>query len=194
LDGAKAVFARYPGLRVADVCWTGWQEELGREIIAAKLADGRETIDGVWCDSGLQAVGSLRAYLAAGRSGAIPPHTGGDLNLAYKLAIRHGVPQAAVDYPPAMGLRAVEALLDVLRGRPVPRRIDVPTEIVVTPGQATRSVRPDVWSDEHVRWTRIKPLIDPAGVSWNPYKGMGVKKDGSPYRVLYLPVWMGDDY
>ena len=114
LDGARAVFARYPGLQVADICWTGWQEELGREIIAAKPADGRETIDGVWCDSGLQAVGSLRAYVAAGRSGAIPPHTGGDLNLAYKLAIRHGVPQAAVDYPPAMGLRAVEALLEFL--------------------------------------------------------------------------------
>ena len=23
---------------------------------------------------------------------------------------------------------------------------------------------------------------------------MSVKKDGTPYRVLYLPVWMGDDY
>jgi ribose transport system substrate-binding protein len=64
LDGARAVFARYPGLRIVDVCWTGWQEEIGREIIATKLADGRDTIDGVWCDSGLQAVGSLRAYIA----------------------------------------------------------------------------------------------------------------------------------
>jgi ribose transport system substrate-binding protein len=177
LDGARAVFARYPGLQVADVCWTGWQEELGREIIAAKLADGRETIDGVWCDSGLQAVGSLRAYVAAGRSGAIPPHTGGDLNLAYKLAIRHGVPQAAVDYPPAMGLRAVEALLDVLRGRPVPRRIDVPTEIVVTRGHATRSVRPDLWSDEHVRWDLPDDLILASG--------LGASYDPRSFRVHY---------
>jgi ribose transport system substrate-binding protein len=177
LDGARAIFARYPGLRVADICWTGWQEEIGREIIAAKLADGRETIDGVWCDSGLQAVGSLRAYVAAGRSGAIPPHTGGDLNLAYKLAIRHGVPQAAVDYPPAMGLRAVEALLDVLRGRPVPRRIDVPTEIVVTRGHATRSVRPDLWSDEHVRWDLPDDLILASG--------LGASYDPRSFRVHY---------
>ena len=177
LDGARAVFARYPGLRVADVCWTGWQEELGREIIAAKLGDGRETIDGVWCDSGLQAVGSLRAYVAAGRSGAIPPHTGGDLNLAYKLATRHSVPQAAVDYPPAMGLRAVEALLDVLRGRPVPRRIDVPTEIVVTRGHATRSVRPDLWSDEHVRWDLPDDLILASG--------LGASYDPRSFRVHY---------
>jgi ribose transport system substrate-binding protein len=177
LDGARAVFARYPGLRVADICWTGWQEERGREIVAAKLADGREAINGVWCDSGLQAVGSLRAYVAAGKSGAIPPHTGGDLNLAYKLAIRHGVPQAAVDYPPAMGLRAVEALLDVLRGRPVPRRIDVPTEIVVTRGHATRSVRPDLWSDEHVRWDLPDDLILASG--------LGASYDPRSFRVHY---------
>jgi ribose transport system substrate-binding protein len=177
LDGARAVFARYPGLRVSDVCWTGWQEEIGREIIAAKLADGREMIDGVWCDSGLQAVGSLRAYIAAGRSGSIPPQTGGDLNLAYKLAIHHGVPQAAVDYPPAMGLRAVEALLDVLRGRPVPRRIDVPTEIVVTRGHATRSVRPDLWSDEHVRWDLPDDLILASG--------LGASYDPRSFRIHY---------
>jgi ribose transport system substrate-binding protein len=177
LDGAREVFTRYPGLRIADVCWTGWQEEIGREIIAEKLADRKDTIDGVWCDSGLQAVGSLRAYVAAGRSGTIPPHTGGDLNLAYKLAIRHGVPQAAVDYPPAMGLRAVEALLDVLRGRPVPRRIDVPTEIVVTRGHATRSVRPDLWSDEHVRWDLPDDLILASG--------LGASYDPRSFRVHY---------
>jgi ribose transport system substrate-binding protein len=59
-------------------------------------------------------------------------------------------------------------------------------------GAAFAQDKPASISD--AEWTRIKPLIDPAGVSWNPYKGMGVKKDGSPYRVLYLPVWMGDDY
>ena len=177
LEGARAVFARYPGLRVADICWTGWQEEIGREIIAAKLAEGGKTINGVWCDSGLQAVGSLRAYIAEGRSGAIPPHTGGDINLAYKLAIRHGVPQAAVDYPPAMGLRAVEALLDVLQGRPVPRRIDLPTEIVVTRGHATRSVRPDLWSDEHVRWDLPDDLILASG--------LGPSYDPRSFRVHY---------
>ena len=59
-------------------------------------------------------------------------------------------------------------------------------------GAAFAQDKPASISDSE--WARIKPLIDPAGVSWNPYKGMAVKKDGSPYRVLYLPVWMGDDY
>lgn len=177
LEGALAVFARHPGIRVVDICWTGWQQRRGREIVAARLAAGGEALDGVWCDSGLQAVGSLKAFLAAGRSGAIPPHTGGDLNLAYKLAIRHGVAQAAVDYPPAMGLRSVEVLIDVLRGRAVPRRVDVSTEIVVTRGHATRSVKPDLWSDEHVRWDLPDDLILASG--------LGPAYDPRSFRVHY---------
>ncbi|HET7714577.1 MAG TPA: substrate-binding domain-containing protein, partial [Bauldia sp.] len=43
-------------------------------------------------------------------------------------------------------------------------------------------------------WTKIKTLIDPARVSWKPYTGLAVKEDGSPYRVLDLRLWMGDDY
>jgi ABC-type sugar transport system substrate-binding protein len=43
-------------------------------------------------------------------------------------------------------------------------------------------------------WSHIKNLIDPSVVKWAPYKGLGVKKDGSPYRVLDLRLWMGDDY
>ncbi len=177
LAGAQAVFARFPDIRILDVCWTGWREELGREMVMAKLVEGSAPIDGVWCDSGLQAVGSLRAFLEVGRCDSIPPHTGGDLNLVYKLAIRHGVAQAAVDYPPAMGLRAVEVLLDVLRGRAVPRRVDVPTEIVVTRGHATRSVIPDLWSDEHVRWDLPDDLILASG--------LGSSYDPRSFRVHY---------
>lgn len=177
LEGALAVFDRHPGIAILDICWTGWQQQRGRDIVASRLLAGDAAIDGVWCDSGLQAVGSLKAFVAAGRSGTIPPHTGGDLNLAYKLAIRHGVPQAAVDYPPAMGLRAVEVLIDVLRGRAVPRRIDVPTEIVVTRGHATRSVKPDLWSDEHVRWDLPDDLILASG--------LGPAYDPRSFRVHY---------
>lgn len=177
LEGARSIFSRYPGLHVLDIGWTGWQQQRGREITAERLGRAGERIDGVWCDSGLQAVGSLKAFIAAGRSGSIPPHTGGDLNLAYKLAIRHGVPLAAVDYPPAMGLRSVEVLLDVLRGRSVPRRVDVATEIVVTRGHATRSVRPDLWADEHVRWDLPDDLILASGL-WPSY-------DPRSFRIRY---------
>ena len=64
------------------------------------------------------------------RAGEIPPHTGGDLNLAYKLAIRHRVPLAAMDYPPAMGAVAVETLHATLRGDWVPRSVQVASEVI----------------------------------------------------------------
>lgn len=43
-------------------------------------------------------------------------------------------------------------------------------------------------------WNQIKTLIDPSKVTWNPYRGLAVKEDGTPYRVLDLRLWMGDDY
>jgi ABC-type sugar transport system substrate-binding protein len=52
--------------------------------------------------------------------------------------------------------------------------------------------KPDFIPDD--TWSQIKGLIDPAAVSWHPYKGLAVKKDGTPYKVLDLRLWMGDDY
>ena len=170
LAGANAVFGRFPELHILGTDWTNWQRATGYRIMRAYLEARGDCIDGVWCDSGLQAVGSLQAFLAHKRSQPIPPHTGGDLNLAYKLAIRHQVPLAAVDYPPAMGLRSVEVMLDILRGRTVPRRIDVATETVITRPHATVTVKPDLWADEHVRWDLPDDLIlaSGLGVSYDP--------------------------
>jgi len=175
LAEARRVFAQYPDIQILATRWTSWQHQVGREIARRAIADHGGRIDGVWCDSGLQAVGALEAFIETG--GLIPPHTGGDLNRSYKLAIRHQVPLAAVDYPPAMGLRAVELLLDVLRGRSVPKRVDVATEIVVTRGCATPSVQPDLWADEHVRWDLPDDLILASG--------LGPSYDPRSFRVHY---------
>lgn len=43
-------------------------------------------------------------------------------------------------------------------------------------------------------WNEVKTHVDASRVHWMPYKGMGIKKDGRPYRVLDLRTWMGDDY
>jgi ribose transport system substrate-binding protein len=52
--------------------------------------------------------------------------------------------------------------------------------------------KPDAIPD--AEWAQIKNLIDPAAVKWHPYKGLAVKKDGTPFKVLDLRLWMGDDY
>jgi ABC-type sugar transport system substrate-binding protein len=83
LDGARRVFGRFPGIAVLATEWTSWSGAKAQGIMEACLETFDE-IDGVWCDSGLQAVGSLKAFLRSKRhEGRSPPHTGGDLNLAY---------------------------------------------------------------------------------------------------------------
>jgi len=108
---ALEVFHTQAGLDILDVVHTGWTREGGRRAVEAALAAGGR-IDGVWCDSGLQGVGALDAFAASGVR-PIPPHTGGDLNAMYRQAIGLGVDLAAMDYPPSMGRRAIEACLDM---------------------------------------------------------------------------------
>jgi ABC-type sugar transport system substrate-binding protein len=114
------------------------------------LAEARRAPDGVWCDSGLQGVGSLQRFADGG--GAIPAHTGGDLNGMYKLCLHNRVPMAALDYPASMGARALELALDVLGGSTVPQRVEEPVRIVLPRGCETQSVRADIWAERHVAW------------------------------------------
>jgi ribose transport system substrate-binding protein len=168
---AQSVFAQHPGIEIIETAWTGWRREMGRAIMRGALERSKGNIAGVWCDSGLQGSGSLQAFVDAGyRAGEIPPHTGGDLNLAYKLAIRWRTPLAGVDYPPSMGINALEVLLAALRGRWTPSSVKVASEVIVTKGAATRSVSPDLWAEDHVRWDLPDDLILASGLgpSYNP--------------------------
>ena len=144
----------------------------------AGLLRSGERIDGVWACSGLQGVGSIEAFIAAGFGrGMIPAHTGGDLNYVYKLALRYAIPLASRDYPPAMGLKAIEVLLACLQGRSVPRRVEVAADIAVTGGHATRSVQPDLVAENHVRWDLPDDLILATG--------LGPAYDPMQFRVNY---------
>jgi ribose transport system substrate-binding protein len=171
LAAAQSVFSRFGGINVLATQWSGWHRETGREIVRAALERWGSEIAGVWCDSGLQGAGSLQAFIEAGhRAGEIPPHTGGDLNLAYKLAIRWRTPLAAVDFPPSMGIKALEVLLASLRGSWTPSSIKVASEIIVTKEAATRSISPDRWAEDHVRWDLPDDLVLASGLgpAYNP--------------------------
>jgi len=41
---------------------------------------------------------------------------------------------------------------------------------------------------------QIQSLVDPNQVLMNPYKGLGLKPDGSKFRCMSIHVWMGDDW
>ena len=120
--GAGRCSRAFPALQSAGVEWTGWQPGDGAADRAASSWRSRgRRLPGSGAIAGCRAWDRCRpSSRAACRAGAFRRIPGGDLNLAYKLAIRHGVELAAVDYPPAMGLRAMEVLHAALRGEWVP--------------------------------------------------------------------------
>ena len=148
-SAALSALEDHPGIEIAALRDTGWTTAGGYNAAQDLLAETGPP-DGVWSDSGLQGVGALRYLTEAGVS--LPPHTGGDINGMYKSALNARIPLAALDYPAAMGARAVDAALDLLEGRAVPRRIETPVPTVLTRGAETRSVKADIWAEEHVRW------------------------------------------
>ncbi len=146
LQAAREVFAQFPEIEIIDTQYTGWSPANGKQIMSAIIQRvGAETIDGVWADSGLQGSGSVEAFLNAGvEKGSIPPHTGGDLNRMYKLAYEYGFAFCGIDYTPAIGIAAVDLAMKVLKGTPVPKRLDVNFQIVLSEGAETASIKADV--------------------------------------------------
>ena len=166
LQAAKEVFAQFPGIEIVDTQYTGWSPANGRQIMAAIIQrEGVDNIDGVWADSGLQGSGSVEAFIGAGVTGAdVPPHTGGDLNGMYQLAHENGFPFAGIDYTPSIGAASVHLAVDVLEGTPVPQRLDVNFQVVISPGDETRSISADVLLPDYVAVDRPGELIMGSGI------------------------------
>ena len=160
IDAANEVFDQYPNIEILDLHYTSWSPANGKKIMGAMIQKHGNAISGVWADSGLQGSGSIEAFVAAGyKNGAIPPHTGGDYNAMYKLALKHEVPMVGIDYPPAMGALAFEVLFDVMEGRGIPRRIEVNQQIVVSRGHETPSVIADVFVEDYALLDKPDSLI-----------------------------------
>ena len=139
LEAAFSVFNKFPGLTVSAHRYTDWTSDGGRKVTEELLSVMGKGPDGVWCDSGLQGIGSIEAFLKVGLS--IPPHTGGDVNGFYKAVLKNRVPLCAIDYPTSMGARAIETTIALLKGETTTRRIEVPTPVIMTRGSETTSVR-----------------------------------------------------
>lgn len=161
LNAAKEVFAQFPNIEIVDTQYTSWSPANGKQIMSAIIQrEGADTIDGVWADSGLQGSGSVEAFLNAGvASDDIPPHTGGDLNGMYKLAMEHGFPFVGIDYTPSIGIAAVELALNVLEGAAVPKRLDVNFQVVISEGDETESIKADVSLADYVAMDRPDDFI-----------------------------------
>jgi len=178
IAAAKQVFAEYPGIKIVDMQYTDWSPVKGKQVMAALLQKHGKNIDAVWSDSGLQASGALEAFVEAGwKDGEIPPITCADLNGCIKQAVQHKVPVLNIDYPPAMGGVAVGVALDVLAGKPVPKLYAVNSDITVSKGDETTSVKADRWAEDYARLDKSNDLILSTG--------LGPDYDPSTFKVDY---------
>jgi ribose transport system substrate-binding protein len=178
IAAAKQVFAEYPDIKIIDMQYTEWSPVKGKQVMAALLQKHGKAIDAVWSDSGLQASGALEAFVEAGwEDGTIPPITCADLNGCIKQAVQHKVPVLNFDYPPAMGGVAVQVALDVLAGKPVPKIYAVNSDISISKGDETTSVKADRWAEDYARLDRSNDLILSTG--------LGSDYDPTTFKVDY---------
>jgi len=178
LQAAKEVFGQFPGIEILDTQYTSWSPANGKQIMSAIIQRQGKVISGVWADSGLQGSGSVEAFLNSGfKSNEIPPHTGGDLNRMYKLAYEHKFPFCGIDYTPSIGIAAVGLALNVLEGVPVPKRLDVNFQIVVSDGNETNSIKADVPLKDYVALDKPDDFI--------MGHGMGPTYDPKNFKAKY---------
>jgi ribose transport system substrate-binding protein len=168
IAAAKSIFNQYPDIKILDMQYTDWNPAKAKSIVSAMIQKYGDKINGIWNDSGVQGGGSIEAFVAAGyKPGTIPPATCADLNGCLRMAIENKVPVLNFDYPPAMGGAAVELALQVLSGASVPKLYFVNSNVVVSKGDETPSVRADMWAEDYVRLDKPMDLILSSGLGPN---------------------------
>ena len=165
IQAAMSIFNQHPGIKVLDLQYTDWNPAKAKNVVSAMIQKFGDDIDGIWNDSGVQGGGSIEAFVAAGyKPGAIPPATCADLNGCLRIAVENEVPVLNFDYPPAMGGAAVELALSVLAGAAVPKLFFVNSDVVVSKGHETASVKADRWVEDYVRLDKPMDLILSSGL------------------------------
>ena len=132
--GFREALAGHPGIRLRGTAPGRYLRGAGREAMAALLA-AHPRIDGVICTNDLMALGALDALEAAGRAALVVGNNG---TIEAARAVGEGRLLASMDYDGLkMGALAAMAALRHLDGKPVPREILLPIEIVHRGNHAT---------------------------------------------------------
>lgn len=116
-NGAKAVFAQYPGIKILTVANANWDQATGQQVMSNLLAT-YPNIDGLFTQDGM-AEGALRAIMAAGSK--LPAVTGearvGYLRLWQKLQDEKGFSTIGVVNPPGIAASGLRIAVNLLQGR-----------------------------------------------------------------------------
>lgn len=114
---------RYPGIRIAGTGYSGGDPQAAADLAAAMVKADAD-LSGLFCGDEDSAAGILKVVQELGLAGRLVV-VGFDSGQAQVDAIRGGLMAGAVTQDPVrIGYKTVEAAVDILNGRRVPRRID----------------------------------------------------------------------
>lgn len=125
--GHDEVLKKYPGIKVLDRVYSGWDRAVGKSTMEDWLQTYPK-IDAVISDSGIQNMGAYEAAEAAGRLDGIKAWTGDSLQAWIRLVNDKKVPGVVVNRPLRFGALAVDACANLLAGNDVPREWLDPVE------------------------------------------------------------------
>ncbi|MCA0454342.1 MAG: substrate-binding domain-containing protein [Chloroflexi bacterium] len=148
--GAKSVFDKNPDVKVLELQPGMWSTADAKQLMETWLAKYGDTIDGIWSGGAQMSQGIVSAYLDAGQE--IPPIAGGEYGNGFlRLAIENEIKFAAWQYPNAQAVTCIDTALQVLRGEPVQRFIDIqdviPEAQNFDDSKVTEYFNPE-WSDD----------------------------------------------
>lgn len=128
IAGAKAVFEEYPDITVLAELEGRWDSGTAQTVVADFLATQPE-VNGVWIQGG--GPGVLQAFADAGYE-ELPPMAGEAEN-GFRMAMGSGDIQGiSVGQTPGMIAVSMQAALELLQGRELPRVISMPLPLVTS--------------------------------------------------------------
>jgi len=142
-QGAKEVFAKYPGIEIIGTAAADWDYAKAKTAMA-NLLQANPVIDGVWSQGGAMTLGTIEAFQAANRP--LVPMTAEDNNGFLKVWAKlapTGFQSIAVSKPTWLAAKSLEVALDALSGKQVQKDIILPPP-VITNDNLDKFVKPDL--------------------------------------------------
>ncbi len=121
--GGKATFEKYPGIELIDDQPGNWSTAEAKRVMETWIVKHGSEVDGIWSGGAQMSQGIVSAYLDKGMK--VPPMGGGEFaNGFLRQAVENNLEYGAWQYPNAMIVLCMDAAINTLRGRLVPRFID----------------------------------------------------------------------
>ncbi len=161
-QGAKEVFAKYPGIEIVGAAAADWDYAKAKTAVA-NLLQANPVIDGVWSQGGAMTLGAIEAFQAANRP--LVPMTGEDNNGFLKVWAKlkpTGFESIAVSKPTWLAAKSLEVALDALSGKQVQKDIILPPP-VITNDNLDQYVKPDLpdsfWTQTRLSDQQIEKIF-----------------------------------